>query len=67
MMWKPFWIVTKEEAEKLRAPHRWFAWYPVSLTSGHTVWLETVERTVDWRHSADGTSFSVRIYRQSCD
>lgn len=28
--------------------HNWFAWYPIYLSDGTKVWLETVERTLEY-------------------
>jgi hypothetical protein len=41
-------MTQKEREAFIRAEEskteRWFAWYPVRLTDGSTVWLETVSR-----------------------
>jgi hypothetical protein len=29
--------------------HRWFAWFPVDIALGTTVWLETVERRMEYQ------------------
>ena len=34
--------------------HRWFAWYPVRVASGHCRWLETVERRGHTSYAFDG-------------
>jgi len=35
----------KEKVERLKIPHKWFAWYPVWVASHDCRWLENVERT----------------------
>lgn len=40
---------TQEQWEARMATwRRWFAWHPIQMDSGEWVWLETVERTVDY-------------------
>ncbi len=48
------------EHERLKKPHEWFAWYPVSLIDGRRAWWCTVLRYRDgqtyldkwWRYAA---------------
>lgn len=37
-----------EEQERLTVWHKWFAWYPVFITSHDWRWLEFVERKGEW-------------------
>jgi len=34
----------EEKRERLRAWHRWFAWYPIKVADHDCRWLEFVER-----------------------
>ena len=42
--------------------HKWFAWHPTMLDSGRFVWLQFVQRRIEYGASYDGP-FTVRYYR----
>lgn len=45
-------LVEREKKAVYKAEwHRWFAWYPVRLSCGITVWMEVVERQIIGRGS----------------
>lgn len=37
-----------KKAQPLRKWHSWFAWWPIRVETGQCVWLEKIERKLDW-------------------
>lgn len=48
-----------EEIDRIESWHKWFAWYPVRISTLERAWLETVERKGTW-FSQLGWSFEYR-------
>lgn len=53
-------ILAYPKFKDTRAWSRWFAWYPVTLLSGHVVWWQDVDRR--WEGSYDAGGWVYRFY-----
>lgn len=51
-------IYEKYEKRRLTKSGKWFAWYPVQLKDGRTVWLEYVYRMHKWLKPILGSTYN---------
>lgn len=51
------------KSQDIFSPHRWFAWYPVSVTESHKAWLQFVYRVA----THDGWYYSLIDEKEAMD